>query len=228
LFTHLLLLSIFGIPSHCFSVNPVSQLRSFATSPSSKLTQFTDFNAIRSFNEVKALGNKPYAAIAINRLKIISAGLKPEHVGTLQKLRLDFMHCSFPQLHLHPETNKLHKLTGFHWDPHGSLEKSGLIRVQEINKGLLPSGFYDAQITVNGISKKSTFFPKEWGAETIASALQEVLSGQGLHCTLIADGQYRISGLTKEGFPIKAFWNPNQPCLNNFFPDAIQYLKEKQ
>jgi hypothetical protein len=59
---------------------------------------------------------------------------------TKQYPKLDGEHMYLPEINIHPETGNTLKLAGFHIDPNGVLEKSGLVKIEKIDTIKLKDG----------------------------------------------------------------------------------------
>jgi hypothetical protein len=106
------------------------------------------------------------------------------------------------------KTRKGLSWAGFHHDFMGTIEKSGL--VQFVKKTIAVDGFYEADVIINGITKKSnTFFPQHWTREQVISKILEAYDNfiaEGAKAyELCKDGKYKIEGLISEGIKIRMY-----------------------
>lgn len=90
------------------------------------------------------------------------------------------------------------------------IEQRGILKFS--NKIIHDSGFYTAEIIVEGKSFQKTFFPANWSQEKVINAIYEAYNDfarRGYHYTLMPDGKYLLKGTIKEGIEIEMYVTKN-------------------
>lgn len=97
-------------------------------------------------------------------------------------------------------------LGGFHHDFMGAIEKGGVFDFVNVVKS--KSGFYSADVIVNGRSTYKTFFPQNWPREKVISKIYEAFDNcmkSGMQSILQPNGNYKFQGHISEGVKIEMF-----------------------
>lgn len=96
------------------------------------------------------------------------------------------------------------KFSGFHHDFMEMIEKSGAI--QFVNKVVDKSGFYKADLIVNGkLFKDKGFFPSNWSRKQVVEAILETYDKFQNEAIKQVDGKWLIEGATAQGINIRMF-----------------------
>ncbi|HRN77904.1 MAG TPA: EndoU domain-containing protein [Candidatus Dependentiae bacterium] len=99
----------------------------------------------------------------------------------------------------------LPKLSGMHHDFMNTIEKSGAFKF--VNKVMHKSGFYKADIWVNGVKfPDKTFFPATWTRSQVVEAIYEAYDNfvkSGTRAVLENNGKYLVHGITKDGVKLR-------------------------
>lgn len=99
-------------------------------------------------------------------------------------------------------SNCFPRLIGFHHDYLGKIEKSGLVQVKNIKRGL--HGSYMADIIVKGIyGERKAFFPRLWTHEKVMEKILESIQGPNKIFRKVGNVSI-IEGFTREGMEIRS------------------------
>lgn len=102
------------------------------------------------------------------------------------------------------DLGKFIKLSGFHHDFMGAIEKSKAFKF--VNKVIKENGCYSATLIIDGIETKKTFFPQYWSQEDVVKKIYEAYYNyikSGAPLKLEKNGKYIVHGLTNEGITIE-------------------------
>lgn len=96
------------------------------------------------------------------------------------------------------------RLGGLHHDFMNIIEKNDTFKF--VNKVMHDSGFYQADILVNGrLFKDKTFFPAHWSRNKVVNTIYEAYDNfvkSGVKAVLKGNGKYEIKSVTKDGIDI--------------------------
>ena len=112
---------------------------------------------------------------------------------------IDYEHITTPELTTYCSKGEVSG-AGFHHDPLGTIERSGLIEVT--NKVMLPNGCYKLKWRSNGSDwKPSTMFPEHW---TRAQTIEKIYESMNNTTEIVLTGKNRYAhvGVTSEGISI--------------------------
>lgn len=173
-----------------------------------------DFNKVprEIINSTKTLLESVYAPIAIeleNELKAIVAELPNLPSGFARfankPIDISLKHILGLEVNWTEKINELSKLSGFHHDLKGIIEKSGIIKFTR--KIVDEHGCYSTILQVEGVRPvPKTFFPADWSRGQVVNKILEAYENfkvSGISPSLGRDGKYEILGLTREGIQIK-------------------------
>lgn len=163
-------------------------------------------------NSSKALLENAYVEVAINleeKIKQIRKfyTLNPQHdfanFGN-KHIKIALEHILGIELKWSDEGILL-KLSGFHHDFMGAVEKSNVFKFS--NKIINENGCYSANIIIDSIEAKKTFFPQHWTQQEVADKIYEAYYNFRKSGTIAQEkgGKYLIDGLTNEGITIRMF-----------------------
>ncbi len=135
----------------------------------------------------------------------------PEHmINDPKSIRFEHEHLRKPDIRVKcskaiPE----YSVSGFHHDPMGKVENSGLIDIR--NKKELPHGCYAYEWKYdNADFKLSTFFPKEWSSAEVYEKVLESMKNTKEIKYKVGNGCYTHIGTTVNGLEIEALIEFNQ------------------
>lgn len=90
-------------------------------------------------------------------------------------------------------------VAGFHHDYQGHIKKSGLVEFSNII-GDFKNGIYHAEITYKGMSKESTFFPRDWDRKKVAQSIITAFKNAWVEKYTTTD--FLLVGIDSEGYEI--------------------------
>jgi hypothetical protein len=92
------------------------------------------------------------------------------------------------------------KLTGFHHDSLGKMQKSGVITFTDVI--IMRDGTYRAKWWYKGQSKTSSFFPQQWDRKKVMDKIVEAYNSCSSH-ELQPNGNWLRQGVTSEGIKVE-------------------------
>ena len=182
-------------------------------------------------NSSRALIESTYAPIAeilIAEIEAIVDALPklPNGFGKFanEQIQISYMHILGLEINWIDKINELSKLSGFHHDLKGLIEKNGIIKFTR--KIIDKNGCYSAILQMEGVRPVlKTFFPADWSRKQVIDKILEAYESfkrSGINARLAPDGKYEIIGLTQEGIQIKMHITQNgiiksaYPIVNGF------------
>jgi hypothetical protein len=119
-------------------------------------------------------------------------------------IKIDYQHIFGVELQV-GKKGKIN-LSGFHHDFMGAIEKNRVFDFVNVIKG--KSGFYSADVVINGRSTYKTFFPQAWSREKVTSKIYEAFDNfieSGAPTELIRGDKYLVKGIIAEGITIEMY-----------------------
>jgi len=84
------------------------------------------------------------------------------------------------------------------------------VKVQIINKTMGPCDSYIADIIIDGVTRRHSFFPQHWTRAQVSEGILEAYDysmERKPDPKLLPNGNYRLVGICKKGLPIELFIN---------------------